>query len=46
MRIVSIVQSVLLSLDAVLGLALSGCGSGDTTAPSGDAQPVSWSKAS
>ena len=40
MGIVSVVRSALLSLAAVLGLALSGCGSGDTTAPTEDVQPA------
>jgi len=44
MGIVSIVRSALLSLAAVAGLALSGCGSRDATdatTPTGDVQPAS-----
>ncbi len=43
MEIVSVVQSALFSLAAVMGLALSGCGRGDapdSTAPSEGAQPA------
>lgn len=40
MEIVSVVRNALLSLAAVLVFVLSGCGSGDTTAPSESAQPV------
>jgi len=37
---VSVERSALFSLAAVLGFVLSGCGSGDATAPSGSAQPA------
>ena len=40
MEIVSVARGALLSLAAVTGLALVGCGSGDKAATTGDAQPA------